>query len=74
MSTGIQHQTTRNICQTMYACLLLVIVVIVVVVVVSTYLPTRTSGRYCKIHVPKTPNIRYTSTLYMHVYIYTISF
>lgn len=33
MSTGIQHQTTRNICQTMYVFLLLVIVVIVVVIV-----------------------------------------
>lgn len=31
MSTGIQQQTTRNICQPLYACLLLVIVVIVVV-------------------------------------------
>lgn len=41
MSTGVQHQTTRNICQTMYACLLLAIVVIIVVIVVlvvSTYM------------------------------------
>lgn len=41
MSTGIQHQTTRNIRQTMYVCLFLVIVVIVVVIVVlvaSTYM------------------------------------
>lgn len=34
MSTGIQHQTTRNICQPMYAYLLLAIVVVVVVIVV----------------------------------------